>query len=207
VWTTQRLGLQRSWVPVLRDRAETLQGSTEITEYVERVAPAPPLLPDSNEGRALVARIDRDVGEALRALLYDVLIREAPNEVIRLWAQDGPWWAPAGLRLGFPFFRSKLRALYQLNPRYIAEEDRRFDAIFQELDARVKRGPYLDGDSFGLADLTAAALLAPLCRPPGHHVNWPTQLPAGLRDFEARYVDSSLWRWVHEMYRLHRHAV
>ena len=149
--------------------------------------------------------VDRDrtagIGVEDRAL-----IREAPRDVIQLWAQDGPWWAPAALRVGFPILRSKLRALYRLNRTYLAEEERRFDAIFQELDARVKRGPFLDGDRFGLADLTAAALLAPLCRPPGHHVRWPAQLPPGLHDFESRYVDSSLWRWVHEMYRLHRHA-
>ena len=149
--------------------------------------------------------VDRDrtagIGVEDRAL-----IREAPRDVIQLWAQDGPWWAPAALRVGFPILRSKLRALYRLNRTYLAEEERRFDAIFQELDARVKRGPVLDGDRFGLADLTAAALLAPLCRPPGHHVRWPAQLPPGLHDFESRYVDSSPWRWVHEMYRLHRHA-
>lgn len=205
--TMRRLGLRRNWVPVLRDGANVLQGSAEVMDHADRIAPTPALMPESDEGRALVARIDRDAGEALRAILYHVLIRDAPRDVLRLWAQDGPWWASPALRIAFPLMSSKLRQLYHLNPTYVADEERRFDAIFQQLDARVQRAPYLDGDRFSLTDLTAAALLAPLCRPPGHRVQWPAELPPDLRDFEARYSGSRLWRWVHEMYRLHRHAV
>lgn len=206
LWTTRRLGLRRSWVPVLRDGGHIIQGSAQIIEYVERLAPSPPLVPETAEGRALVARIDRDVGEALRAVVYDVLIAEAPQEVLRLWAQDGPWWASAVVRAGFPLLRAGLRAQYRLNPTHVASEAQRFDTMFRDLEARLQHGPYLEGTRFGLADLTAAALLAPLCRPPDHHVAWPPQLPPGLRDFEARYSDSTTWRWVHQMYRLHRHV-
>jgi glutathione S-transferase len=203
--TTRRMGLRRSWVPVLRDGATAVQGSTQISEYIERIAPNPALLPSCSDGRALVARIDRDIGEAVRAILYDTLIREAPADVMRLWSQDGPWWAPTALRLAFPILRSRLSALYRLNREYIAAEEQRFDAMFQELEARVTRTAYVEGGTFGLADLSTAALLAPLCRPPGHHVAWPAQLPPGLHAFEARYAGSHLWRWVHEMYRLHRY--
>jgi hypothetical protein len=64
------------------------------------------------------------------------------------------------------------------------------------------------GDRFGRADLTLAALAAPLWHPPEHCTRWPPDeaYPAPLRELRAE-----LGRWrardhVLRMYREHRAA-
>jgi glutathione S-transferase len=204
LWTTRRLGLRRTQVPILKDGAELVQGSNAIVEYADRLAPERPLAPGSAEERELVARIDRDIGEALRTVVYEVMLREARGDVIRLWSQNGPRWAPLFYGVTFPVIRGRLAGLYRLHEA--AAERRRFDAAFRELDARLGAGPFLSGGAFGLADIAAAALLAPLCAPPVHHVAWPARLPDELEALVETHRASRLWRWVHDLYRDHRHA-
>ena len=64
---------------------------------------------------------------------------------------------------------------------------------------------YLVGERFGVADLTAAALLAPLVQP--DELEFPVDL--GLlepeaRRFRERVARREAIRWVREIYRKHR---
>jgi glutathione S-transferase len=70
------------------------------------------------------------------------------------------------------------------------------------VEAELQPSGYLVGDRFSVADLTAAALLAPLVGPPGFPVAAPVLGPAGeFRDALAARV---AFRVVGEMYRRHR---
>src|SRR4029453_8811279 len=74
------------------------------------------------------------------------------------------------------------------------------DRIEQERQGRA----YLVGDAFTVADLTAAAMLAPLLQPPEIQyplrVEWPPHPP----HYRAKPLDHPAAQWATDIYRLHR---
>jgi glutathione S-transferase len=77
-------------------------------------------------------------------------------------------------------------------------------AAMDRLQREVQPSGYLVGDRFTVADLTAAALLSPLVRPP----EFPYKAAAPLPESFAKIVDSlsshPAFRWTLETYRQHR---
>ena len=79
-------------------------------------------------------------------------------------------------------------------------------AAFDRLERELERGggEFLVGDSFSVADLTAAALLYPLVLPPeGPRLPDP---PEALERFRAPLKERPGYRWVEEMFRRHRRS-
>jgi glutathione S-transferase len=71
-----------------------------------------------------------------------------------------------------------------------------------------ERGPsgYLVGDTFSVADLTAAAILSVLVRPPEfpYHQVDPARDPEDLRLWREGLVDHPAFEYVLQMYARHR---
>ena len=65
---------------------------------------------------------------------------------------------------------------------------------------------YLVGDSFSVADLTAAALLAPLASVSHPDMARPQPVPKALTEFYARWADHPAIAWVKHQYAAHRPA-
>ena len=63
---------------------------------------------------------------------------------------------------------------------------------------------YLVGGEFSIADLTAAAMLAPVVNPDHPAMKRPEPMPAATADLIARYADHPAAVWVHRIYREHR---
>jgi glutathione S-transferase len=87
----------------------------------------------------------------------------------------------------------------------VARAKESFVSTFDALDATLARQPYLGGDRPDRADVTLAALLAPVCRVTPHRMKWP-ELPVELADFEASLRGRPTWNHVLRMYREHRAA-
>ena len=77
---------------------------------------------------------------------------------------------------------------------------------FARLDRELRGRRYLVGDQFSRADLTLAALAAPLIRPASHPRTWPDDAayPRGWLEAVQPWADSLTAERVREMYRLHR---
>jgi glutathione S-transferase len=110
--------------------------------------------------------------------------------------------------MGYRAVASRIRALYKINAETAEQDRKRVEAVFARLDQLLEGHPYLVGDRFGRADLTLAALSAPLWQPPEHCTRWPRDeaYPARLRELRTE-----LGRWrardhVLRMYREHRAA-
>ena len=69
---------------------------------------------------------------------------------------------------------------------------------------QVGRSGYLVGDGFSVADLAAAALLAPIVRPEGTIWAALGALPDAVQRFTEEASNHEAFAWVHEMYRRHR---
>jgi glutathione S-transferase len=77
-------------------------------------------------------------------------------------------------------------------------------AAIDRLEAELEAGPgdYLVGNSFSVADLTAAALLTPVVDPPqGQALPDP---PPGLVEFRESLRERRAFTWAEEMFARHR---
>lgn len=70
--------------------------------------------------------------------------------------------------------------------------------------ARVIAHPYLVGEQFSRADLTAAALFSALSEPAERPYQSPVRFPDELLELQREFRDRPAWAWVERLYREHR---
>lgn len=192
----------RTTVPVLVDGDTVVQGSGAIIDHAQ-IGRANLLDPsDLEAARADEAWMDRDLGETVRCLAYTDLINDRRG-LIGLWSQGGPWWSKAFLTVGFGQVRKVLRKMYVDKPR-LQDSRPRLEAALEALDARYAEAPYLADGRFTRLDLTAAALLSPLVRPPQHPLRWQAPLPPILAGIHARFAEGPALQRVRAIYAEHR---
>ena len=135
----------------------------------------------------VVRHFDAVVGPAVRTALFSVLIDE-PAYLCGMFATGKSALKRALYRLSFPLARPLMA---KGNGVDSAESiARAFEVCAGTLDTvaeRVKGTGYLVGDRFTVADLTAAALLAPLCDPAVEDMRRPAPRPPAMDDFLSRW--------------------
>ena len=121
----------------------------------------------------------------------------------------GPWWGRGFYALALPLILKAIKRMYGISPEVGREDLARLGELFERVDAHLGSRRYLVGDSFTRADLTFAALAAPLLHPAGHPVQWPTSqlLPAQLAEEVAPFNTTRTADYVRRMYRDHRSKV
>jgi glutathione S-transferase len=170
--TTRRYGGKS--VPVLITPAGVFKDSTEILHHLDatqtdrHLYPIDPTL--RQEVEQLEELFDSKLGVHIRLWGYHyrgVSDREAMRE---MWCEDAPKLEKAGFELAFPLMSRIVRRVYEVSAVNAANSLQEIKQIFALVEARLtddKRG-YLVGDSFSAADLTFAALAAPILRPKNH---------------------------------------
>ena len=76
--------------------------------------------------------------------------------------------------------------------------------MLDEIAAHTRATGYLVGDRFTVADLTAAALIAPLTRPPVADMQRPEPMPPALNALLETYAAHPAIAWVTHCYATHR---
>jgi glutathione S-transferase len=97
-----------------------------------------------------------------------------------------------------------MRRGLQVNADAARESRCRTAAAMDLLENEIQPSGYLVGDSFTVADLTAAALFYPVARPAEFPYPLTRDRPAGAREFLDPLARRPGGRWVAEMYRRHR---
>jgi glutathione S-transferase len=201
---TRRLGKVTS-VPILMSDGQVVQGSSAIIDFADERWPERPLTSQTASERdreqELERWLDDELGAPVRRVFYFHALGE-PDLVRPLFTQRGPWWG----RLFYRAVARRIRAVYKIDADTAEQDRQRVEAVFARVDQLLEGRRYLVGDRFGRADLTLAALAAPLWHPPEHCTRWPPDeaYPARLRAIRAE-----LGRWrardhVLRMYRQHR---
>lgn len=197
----------KTTVPVLVDGATVIQGSSAILDHVASALGRRGLEPEAGsmaEARELEALADRAFGLGVQRIFYDALLRDR-RTVVDLWAQAGPWWGKAFYGVAFPAMAAGVRRTYKLRPDVVAAARDRFLDAWRRVGAIAAERPYLVGDRPTRLDVTVAALLGPVVRPPEHSVLWPA-VPEATRTFVAGLEGTPTWAYVERMYRRHRAA-
>jgi glutathione S-transferase len=202
--TVRRLRQGTTSVPALVDDGRAIQGSSRIIDYIDDryLEPEHRLTPAEPELRAktleLEGWLDAEIGETVRRIFYQHALPH--RELVgMLFAQRGPWWAKTFYGLAYPKIARVIRRMYDINEMTAAADAERLRVALGKLDEMLARSPYLLGNCFTRADLTLAALTAPIWRPAEHSTPWPAR---------ALYPDS-LRSWMDELsrFRVRDHAL
>ena len=120
--------------------------------------------------------------------------------MIELFTQGGPLWGPAFYALAFPIVGKETKRMYDVTADGAQQAKALFRSTMDDFDAALEGQRYFGGARPNRLDLSVAALLAPLCVPPEHVVQWPA-LPPALAAFALEFRGGPTFLHVLEMYR------
>jgi glutathione S-transferase len=197
-------------VPILRTEEGALYGSAAIIEALEARTPEPRLVPEDPEQReealALQARFDEHYGPLVRRALFARLLDEG-EFVCGFFGEGRGALSLSIYRALFPITRTFMKKGMGIgDTRSIGDALAATLEAFDLVAERSARTGYLVGDSFSVADLAAAALLAPAAGPTDSPMELPGRYPAVMNEWLGRWHSHPGRRWVEEMYRQHRLA-
>jgi glutathione S-transferase len=195
-------------VPVLELDGRAIGDSTKIIEEIERRWPEPPLYPADPEERTraldLEDYFDERCGhDARRVLFSDNLVE--PETFVAMFL--GPDRRRTGLRETLtPLVCRLVKWRFRIRPDTVEESREKVRAAFDKLAADVGPSGYLVGDSFSVADLTAASILGLIVVPPEfpYIKVHPDERTAQFRRFRDSLKDHPGFKWVEDMYARHR---
>ena len=197
--------------PILVTDLGTFPDSTEILHFVDsQTDDPPPLFPTDSVQRAGVEELedlfDEKLGPHTRRLAYFHLL---PNrqlfEGAALVGAGG--WDRTVFKLMMPMIRSMMRKGMKIDAKGAERSLVRIREVFDFVNERLASGrEYLAGGRFTAADLTFAALSAPVLLPRGYGAPLPTlgEIPDEMLAVIDEMRSSPAGRFGLRMYRDHR---
>lgn len=186
-----RLAVRRAgggWtVPVLVCGDSVLSDSADILDYADARAPrAGRLYPEDPDEAArtrdLEGEFNHRLGPQGRRWMYHCL--RGRRDIALTYGVTGvPAWQRRALPLAYPAMMAVIDRVLDVNAATAAESELEVRAIFDNVATRLGDGrPYLMGDRFTAADLTFAALAAPVVLPVQYSVPLPRpdELPPAM---------------------------
>lgn len=198
----------QSMVPVVRFGDQMVAGSASIIDELERRYPDPPLYPADLEERARARQLqswfDDEVGPMVRRGIFAVLLGE-PGYLCTLFAGHCVLPKRLAYRASLPLVSGLIRTSMGITDaasidQALAVTEKAFDFVAKEA------GPdgHLVGDSFSVADLAGAALLAPAVDVTHPDMVKPRPMPRAVEEWLARWAKHPGAEWVRDRYRKYR---
>jgi glutathione S-transferase len=194
--------------PVLEMNGRAIGDSTRILEEIERRWPEPPLYPADPEERSraldLEDYFDERCGRDLRRVLFNDNLEEPEKFLTMVYGADHPRFGL--LKTVSPLFCQLVKRRFRIRPETVEDSREKVRAAFDKVEADVGPSGYLVGQSFTVADLTAASILAPLVMPPEfpYIKLHPDERTPQSRRFRDSLEDRPGFKWVEDMYARHR---
>jgi glutathione S-transferase len=197
-------------LPLLQIDGETIADSTAILAALEARFPDPPLYPADPEQRRRALELedffDEELGPHARLLPFHELTNEpAMFAEVAAAAVPGPLGNAKGL-VGL-YARTYTGLRFGVRDEAAAATAReKIVAAMDRLDAELaaSEGEFLVGDSFSVADLTAASLFYPVVSPDEGPLPADSPTPPALESFRNDLRERPGYVWVEETFRRHR---
>jgi glutathione S-transferase len=193
--------------PVLVLDGEAIGDSTRIIEALERRHPEPPLYPADPEARRRALELedffDEELGPYSRLLVVNASLPR-PALFLGAFTPDLPLRRRAVARAMFPLIRRQVRRQFGLGRVRVEEAFARVAAAGQRLRAELQPSGYLVGDGFSVADLTAAALVAPAIAPEQFPYPQPQRDHPAFGELREALSEAGFLEWAKEIYARHR---
>jgi glutathione S-transferase len=195
-------------VPVVRFGDKAVHDSARIIDELESRYSEPALYPADPERRCEALEIqkhfDDEVGPSVRRALFSLMI-PCPDYMVRVFGEGhgrAKLWA----------YRKSFALVSRVIARSTgADSESRVEKAFVETEAALtfvaeRAGPegHLVGDSFSVADLAAAALLAPVANPRYPTMHRPEPQPASILEWNERWKGHPGVDWVLDRYARYR---
>ncbi len=101
-------------------------------------------------------------------------------------------------------FPSFYRLRHKISAANLEKDRAVVAAALDRIEQKRQGRAYLVGDTFTIADLTAAALMGPVLQPPEIQYPLQVELPQYLQDYRATLLQHPAAKWAAGIYRLHR---
>jgi glutathione S-transferase len=205
--TARRLRAGRT-TPVLEANGSAIGDSTKIIEEIERRWPEPPLYPADPDARNraldLEDYFDEQCAPDARRVLFSDNLAEPETFVALFSGADRP--RSRALATLTPLICRVVKWRFRLEPETVEESHQKVRAAFDKLEADVGPSGYHVGESFTVADLTAASILGLIVVPPEFpYIKVPPdERTAQFRRFRDSLKDRPGFKWVEDMYARHR---
>jgi glutathione S-transferase len=188
-------------VPVLVHGGNRFIDSTDILVHADAISGGNRLYPVDaglrREVETLEEQFDDELGPHTRRWAYAQLLPE--KRLLRQAMSRGvPRFEAGFLPLIMPRVRSIVRARLKITPESAQRSIELVRRIFRQVGERLGDGRrFLVGDRFSAADLTFAALAAPVLFPAGYRAAYPhlDEVPAAMRDEVLRLRDTEAGRF------------
>jgi glutathione S-transferase len=200
----------RTGTPVLVYDGTAIDGSANILEWLEARGGVPALLPAEPAQREEALRIQRwfddDLTPRIRCSALDALLQQ-PGYFARIFGDGSSRLKQMAYACVVPFAASLVRKGNGITGvAAIADGHRAATEALDFVAERCAATGYLVGDSFSIADLTAASTLAVLIRPADSPMSCPQPVAQAFRALMDRYAEHPGAAWVHGIYARHRGA-
>jgi glutathione S-transferase len=194
-------------VPVLMLDGKPITDSTRIIQALERFKPEPALYPSNPAEReralALEDFFDEELGPYIRrAWFYEVLPHAdyAAAQLTVGWSAATRWT----YRRAYPLIRTIMAADMGISASGAEVARGKVRAALDWIAAELQPSGYLVGDRFSVADLTAAALLAPVVMPENFSYPLLTPPPESAARYRASLAGHPAFQWAGDIFRRQR---
>ncbi len=195
-------GRGQTTLPVLETPVATIQDSPRIIDWL--AAQHAPLRSLPQAQAAQIREVERRfnaMGKDVARFLYHQIFGKADEMVIRLWIEYATPLQAKIIRAAYPLIRWGFKRKLKIHGAHIQRAEQRIADTLDWLDTRLADGrAYLCGDTLTVADITAAALLAPLACPDQHPVYGEPVFQQTTREALARWHDRPALTWVRRVY-------
>ena len=195
-------------LPILFLDGRAIGDSTRIIAALEERYPEPALYPRDAAARqhalALEDFFDEQLGPQIRAAVVTPLFRHDRDLALRVLTTGMPDKAYENLRPLARIFPAFYRFRHKVSDAKLEADRAAVAAALDRIEQERQGRPYLVGEAFSVADLTAAAMLSPVLQPPEIQYPLRVELPPYLQEYRAAVLRHPAAQWATGIYRLHR---
>jgi glutathione S-transferase len=197
----------KTHVPVLKLNGSAICDSSRIIEALELAYPEPALYPANRDERRRALELedyfDEELGPYIRRWVFHVIL-PYPKFVRAAFVSHASAAAQLAQRAMSPLIGVIMRRQMDISPATAEIARNKTMAAMDRLAHELQPSGYLVGDRFTVADLTAAALLSPLVRPPEFPYKTPAPVPEPLAKIRDSVSTHPAFKWTLQTYRQHR---
>jgi glutathione S-transferase len=193
--------------PVLELDGRAIGDSTRIIEALEERHPEPPLYPSDEQRRRRALELEDFFDEQLGAYVRLLAIHHSladPGLFLEMFIPDMGSARRRVARAIFPAIRRRTVADFGIDESSVDGAYEKLRAAGERFRAELRPSGYLGGDGFTVADLTLAALVAPVVAPEQFPYPQPQRghsLLAPLRDALSETGIADFTREMYDRYR------
>ncbi len=194
-------------LPVLVLDGRPIGDSTKIIQALEERYPQRPLYPadagDRTRALALEDYFDEELGPHARLLFIHHVLPD-PRLMLSSFAPDLRGVRYLFVRAGYRGIRRGVTAQFGISDATVSNALDKIAAAGERFRAARGSGDYLVGGNFTVADLTLAALIAPLVAPEQFPYPQPQRDHPRVAPLREALAREGLLDWTREMYARHR---